>query len=263
MDRLMAIAKKHNLIVIEDCAHAHGGKWNGVGLGAVGDFGSFSFQSSKLMTAGEGGIVLTNSDDFMQKLHSLVNCGRKETGYDRFPGWLLGWNYRISEWAAAVLIAQLESLEERTQLRMKNAAYLTAELRKIDGLSVIERDPRLTSQHHYQYIFKYSPDGFKGLHRNVFLAALYNEGVDFDGPFYVALPGRDIFPVSADFYPAIRERYGDAITEAHAADLPVTNHAATNEAVWVHYPHLMGTTADIDDIITAIRKVQDNVDELL
>ena len=263
MDRIMAIAKKHNLVVIEDCAHSHGGRWNGVGLGAIGDFGSFSFQSSKLMTAGEGGIVLTNSDDYMQKLHSLVNCGRKETGYDKFSGWLLGWNYRISEWSAAVLLAQLESLEERTQLRMKNAAYLTEQLRQIDGINVIERDPRLTAQHHYQYIFKYDPAGFKGVHRNVFLAALYNEGVKLDGPFYEALPGRDIFPVSADFYPAIRERYGDAITAAHAADLTVTNNATDNEAIWMHYPYLMGTHEDIDDIIAAIRKVRENIDELL
>jgi dTDP-4-amino-4,6-dideoxygalactose transaminase len=90
MDRLMDIAAKHNLLVIEDCAHAHGGKWRGKGLGSIGHFGSFSFQSSKLMTSGEGGIVLTNDDEFNQKLHSLVNCGRKEPGYDQFKGWLVG-----------------------------------------------------------------------------------------------------------------------------------------------------------------------------
>ncbi len=263
MDRIMAIAAKHDLVVIEDSAHAHGAKWNGKGLGSIGHFGSFSFQSSKLMTAGEGGLVTTNDDEFNMKLHSLVNCGRKEPGYDKFSGWLLGWNYRISEWSAGVLLAQLEELESRTKLRMENAAYLTEQLRQIDGLEVIERDARLTVQHHYQYIFKFKPEGFKGLHRNQFLQALYAEGVEFDGPFYVALPGREEFSVSADYYPAIRERYGDAITEAHAADCPVTNNAANNEAIWVHYPYLMGTKQDIDDIITAIKKVQDNVDELL
>lgn len=263
MDRLMDIAKKHELLVIEDCAHAHGGKWRGKGLGSIGHFGSFSFQSSKLMTAGEGGIVLTNDDEFNQKLHSLVNCGRKEPGYDGFKGYLVGWNYRISEWQAAVLIAQLESLAERTRLREQNADYLTEQLNRIPGLSTIKRDPRLTPQHHYQYIFKYNPEGFKGLHRDTFLMALMAEGMSFDGDFYEPLPGRDIFPVTADYYPAIRERYGDAITAAHAADLPVTKKATYEEAVWVHYPYLMGTKKDIDDIVEAIRKIQKNVDELL
>ncbi|MDP8225788.1 MAG: DegT/DnrJ/EryC1/StrS family aminotransferase [Candidatus Lernaella stagnicola] len=263
MDRFMEIAAKHNLIIIEDCAHAHGAKWNGVGLGSIGHFGSFSFQSSKLMTSGEGGLVLTNDEEFNMKLHSLVNCGRKESGYSKFDGWLVGWNYRIGEFQAGVLLAQLAALDERTRLRMENAAYFTEQLRQIDGIEVIERDPRLTPQHHYQYIFKFHPEGFKGLHRNQFLQALYAEGVEFDGPFYEAIPGRDEFPVTADYYPAIRERYGEAITEAHAADCPVTQKATFDEAVWVHYPYLMGTKQDIDDIITAIRKIQENVDELL
>lgn len=263
MDRLTAIAKKHNLVLIEDCAHSHGGRWNGKGLGSIGDFGSFSFQSSKLMTSGEGGLVLTNDPMYNQKLLSLVNCGRKDTGYNDFPENLLGWNYRISEFQAAVLIAQLEKLEERTALREKNADYLTAELDKIEGIETIKRDPRLTRQHHYQFIFKYHKEGFKGLPRDKFLAALEAEGADFDGPFYVPLPGRPIFPVQASYYPAIRERYGEAITAEHAADCPETFKAAWEEAVWVHYPYLMGGTEDIDDIIAAIKKVRDNIDELL
>ncbi|NLH50833.1 MAG: DegT/DnrJ/EryC1/StrS family aminotransferase [Myxococcales bacterium] len=263
LDRLTEIAKKHKLALIEDCAHAHGGRWRGKGLGSIGDYGSFSFQSSKLMTAGEGGIVLTNDDLNMQRLHSLVNCGRKETGYNDFPENLVGWNYRISEFQAAVLIAQLEKLEERTARREKNADYLTAELDKIEGLETIKRDQRLTRQHHYQFIFKYHKEGFKGLSRDKFLAALEAEGIEFDGPFYVAIPGRPIFPVTADYYPAIRERYGEAITAEHAADCPVTQKAAWEEAVWVHYPYLMGGQEDIDDIIKAIKKIQENVGELL
>jgi dTDP-4-amino-4,6-dideoxygalactose transaminase len=263
MDRFMEIAAKHNLVVIEDCAHAHGGKWRDKGLGSIGHFGSFSFQSSKLMTSGEGGAVLTNDDEYNMKLHSLVNCGRKEQGFDKFDGWLMGWNYRIGEFQAGVLIAQLEALEERTKLRSANAMYFNEQLRQIEGLEVIERDPRLTEQHHYQFIFKYKKAGFKGLDRMNFLQALYAEGIDFDGPFYVPLQGREEFPATSDYYPALRERYGDAITEAHAADCPVAMKAAFDEAIWVHYPYLMGTKEDIDDIITAIRKIKDNVDELL
>ena len=263
LDRLKQIAAKHNLLLIEDCAHMHGAKWRGQGVGSHGQFGSFSMQSSKLMTAGEGGIVLTSDEMFNQKLHCLVNCGRKEPGYDEFEGWLLGWNYRISEWQAAVLVAQLEKLEERTKLRSENAVYLAAQLDKIEGISTIQVDERITTPGHYQYIFKYDPAGFKGLHRDKFLEAMMSEGLFFDGDFYEPLQGRDIFPVTADYYPAIRERYGEAITAAHAEDCPVTKKAAWEEAVWIHYPYLMGTKEDIDDIVTAIKKIQDNVNELL
>src|SRR6185503_20984755 len=103
MDALMMIAGRRGLTVIEDCAHAHGARWRGRGAGSIGHFGSFSFQTTKLLTAGEGGIVLTNDPTHEMKLQSLVNCGRKETGYDSFEGRLLGHNYRISEWQAAVL----------------------------------------------------------------------------------------------------------------------------------------------------------------
>jgi L-glutamine:scyllo-inosose aminotransferase len=263
LDRLKEIAAKHHLLLIEDCAHMHGAKWRGKGVGSHGDFGSFSMQSSKLMTAGEGGIVITNDDMFNQKLHSLVNCGRKEPGYDEFEGFLLGWNYRLGEFQAAVLIAQLEKLDERTKQRAANAAYFGEQLRKIKGLSVIELDKRTTTPGHYQYIFKYDPAGFKGLHRDKFLEALMMEGFMFDGDFYVPLPGRDIFPVTADYYPAIRERYGEAITAKHADDLPVSKKAAFEESVWVHYPYLMGGKELIDEAIEAIKKIQDNVDELL
>jgi len=263
LDRLKEIAAKHRLILIEDCAHMHGAKWRGKGVGSHGDFGSFSMQSSKLMTSGEGGAVTTNDATFNQKLHSLVNCGRKEPGFDEFEGYLLGWNYRLGEFQAAVLVAQLEKLEEYTKIRAENAAYFTEQLRKIPGLKVIEKDPRITTPGHYQYIFKYDPAGFKGLHRDKFLEALMMEGFIFDGDFYVPLPGRDIFPVSADYYPAIRERYGEAITAKHAEDLPVTKKAAFEEAVWVHYPYLMGGKELIDEAVEAIKKIQANVDELL
>ena len=108
MDRMMDIADRHGIAVIEDCAHAHGGAWRGRGAGSIGDIGSFSFQSSKLMTAGEGGAVITSDNGLMQRCHSIVNCGRKEPGYDTFEGHVLGVNARISEFQAAVLIAQLE-----------------------------------------------------------------------------------------------------------------------------------------------------------
>ncbi len=263
LDRLKDIAQKHNLILVEDCAHMHGGKWRGKGVGSHGDFGSFSMQSSKLMTSGEGGLVTTNDHTFNQKLLSLVNCGRKGPGYDDFAGNLLGWNYRIGEFQAAVLLAQLERLEEATKHRAAMAAYLTAQLDAIDGIATIKYDERTTQPAHYQYIFKYDPAGFKGLHRDKFLEALAAEGMFFDGDFYEPIPGRDIVPLRASEYPMLRARYGDECNASNGGDFPVTRKATFDEAVWMHYPYLMGGKEDIDDIVAAIRKIQDNVDELL
>ncbi len=261
MDALMAIAEKHDLIVVEDCAHMHGAFWRGRGAGSIGHFGSFSFQSSKLMTAGEGGLVTTSNRLFYEKLESLNNCGRKEPGYDHFEGHLFGWNTRMTEWQAAILLAQLERLSEDTDHREQSVLYLEERIAQIPGLSVIGKDERVTKQGAYQFIFKYDKAGMKGVHRDVFLRALAAEGVKLGGDFYIPIYESPLFHVTADEWPAIRARYGDAII-GNRIDCPVATKAAYEEAVWMHYPHLMGSKADLDDIVDAITKVVENLDEL-
>jgi len=264
LDALKRIAKKYSLVLIEDCAHAHGGAWKGKGVGAHGDFGSFSFQSSKLMTAGEGGLVTTNTKHYEMLLQSLVNCGRKDPGYDRYSGRVLGWNYRLSDLQAAVLLAQLARLPKVTAKRQRNALYLTKQLDKIAGITTLKRDQRITTSPHYQYIFKYDPAGFKGLHRDDFLTALAAEGVELDGDFYVPVYENPLFAVTALDWPMIKKRYGDAIPGSRKLPkCPVSTRAAYHEACWLHYPALMGTRADVDDVVAAIRKVQEHVDEIL
>ena len=115
MDRIMEIAKKHNLIVIEDCAHAHGAQWKGQGVGSIGDLGSFSFQSSKLMTSGEGGCITTNDDILRQKVMSLINCGRKGPGYDGYEGQLFTATTGCLA-AKAVLLGQWTALTRSPRL---------------------------------------------------------------------------------------------------------------------------------------------------
>ncbi|RJO68108.1 MAG: DegT/DnrJ/EryC1/StrS family aminotransferase [Myxococcales bacterium] len=262
LDRLLAICKKHKLVLIEDCAHVHGAQWRGKGVGSHGDFGSFSFQSSKLMTAGEGGIVLTSNKLYEEKLQSIVNCGRKGWGYDSFDGWLFGTNARLSEFQAAVLIAQLAKLEKFTLKRQENGAYLTKLLDDIPGLATIKPDKRMTRVTHYQYIFKYDASGFKGLHRDKFLEALAAEGINADGDFYEPIQERPIFAPKLSQYPMLKKRYPKGIN-AKAAHTPVAHKAAYEEAVWLHYPYLMGTKKDVEDIAKAIWKIRDNLGELI
>lgn len=260
MDAIMAIAEKHGLFVIEDCAHMHGAKWRGRGVGSIGHLGSFSFQSSKLMTSGEGGAILTSDPLLEQKCQSLVNCGRKEPGYNDFEGRLFGWNYRIGEFQAAVLRAQLEKLDERTKLRAENAAYLTGKLRGIKGIGIVEKDERITQPGHYQYIFTYD-QSVLGVHRDKFLAACESEGLDMDGVFYLPMFANPLFAAKTDEWPMLRERYGDGIGP-DSADTPVAWKFAGEVGIWMHYPMLMGTKADVDDAVAIIQKVVENIGEL-
>ena len=262
MDRLSAISEAHGLFLVEDCAHAHGARWRERGVGSLGHFGSFSFQSSKLMTAGEGGMILTNDDELAQKCHCLVNCGRKEPGYDSFEGELFGWNNRISDLQAAVLLAQLDKLPALTVRRSENATHLAELLEDVEGITPLPRDERITTQAHYQLILKYDSAAWRGLHRDRFLAALTHEGIDLDGTFYIPIPDSPLFNVTADEWPMIRTRYGDTIRNADIG-CPVATKASYEEAIWMHYPYLMGTREDIEDIVEAIVKIRDNLDEIL
>src|SRR6185295_5718132 len=114
------LAARHDLKLVEDCAHAHGAKWREKGAGSIGDAGSFSMQTSKLMTAGEGGVVTTQNDEVFERCQSYVNCGRASQT-DRFRNRILGFNYRMTEFQAGILLAQLERLPQQTELRALRA----------------------------------------------------------------------------------------------------------------------------------------------
>src|SRR6516162_6683095 len=123
MDEILRIAKAHNLKVIEDCAHAHGGMWRDKGAGSMGDLGAFSFQSSKLITSGEGGAVITNNLEYFERIQSYINAGRASVT-DKFHHRLIGFNYRLGEFQAAVLGPQLDRLPAQSAIRERNMRYL-------------------------------------------------------------------------------------------------------------------------------------------
>ena len=265
LDRLTAICERHDLAMIEDCAHAHGGAWRGQHLGSWGAFGSFSFQVSKLMTSGEGGALITRDDELAARAHWVVNCGRKEPGFDHFPGRRFGINARISEFQAAVLLGQLEMLAKATERRIAAMDYLRKGFEGIDGVEPLPVDPRLTTQHAYQWILRYDAEGFAGVHRDVILEALRAEGLSCDGPFYVPMHQHELFTAESRHWPMLGPRYGAGFGETapqHDLTFPVTERAAYHEAVWMHYPLLMGSRDDLDAIIEAFVKVQRYASEL-
>src|SRR5580693_5125435 len=143
MDEILRIAAKHNLKVIEDCAHAHGGRWKGKGAGSMGDLGAFSFQSSKLITCGEGGAVITNNLEYMEKVHSYINAGRASVT-DEFHHRIIGFNYRLGEFQAAVLGPQLDRLPEQAATREKNMKHFESRLKSTPAIGLLKPEPRIT-----------------------------------------------------------------------------------------------------------------------
>lgn len=256
MDALCGLADTHGLAVIEDCAHAHGAKWQGRGSGSFGRAGAFSLQTTKLLTAGEGGVFVTNDDETAERAETYINCGRASRS-DRFGHRLLGVNYRMTEFQAAVLVGQLEKLPAQTARRAARAERLGRALSEIEGLSLIEPDPRQTTQAIYQYVFRYDSAAFGGSSRDRFVAALEAEGIPCDGLFYEPVYRSSMFTVDPAEFRALAGRLPWAETRC-----PVTERAAYDESVWLPHQLFLGSEKDVDDIVEAIQKIQANVDEL-
>ena len=154
MDKIMEIARKHNLFVIEDCAHAHGGQWDGKGLGSIGDIGSWSLQESKLMTSGEGGAVTTNNEHYWDILGRLSHIGYQrgaKQGEKSTPPemGLICHNYRVTEFQAAILLGQLARLAEDTEKREQAVAFLRENINAIPGVKLQARGRKATRQNYY------------------------------------------------------------------------------------------------------------------
>ena len=261
MDEILRIAAKHNLKVIEDCAHAHGGMWKGKGAGSMGDLGAFSFQSSKLITSGEGGAVITNNLEYMEMVQSYINAGRASVT-DEFHHRIIGFNYRLGEFQAAVLGPQLDRLPKQSKLRDQNMAYLEKRLKGTPGIGLLKPDPRITRRAPYGYVLKYFSDQVKDIPRAAFVAALQLEGISCDGLFYEPVYKSSLFPVKAADVPALswgREKPLDLRT---MYSCPESEKAAYSEAVWFMHQMFLGSTKDVDAIADGIHKVLENIEEV-
>lgn len=260
MDSIMAVARKHRLKVVEDAAQAHGAAWNDRRVGAIGDAGTFSFQSSKNLTAGEGGIVVTNDPEVHARAWSLHNCGRIPEG-EWYEHRTLGWNMRMTEFQGAILLTQMERLEEQMKTREENARYLDKLFSEIEGVTPQKHDPRVTTNAYHLYIVRYSADGLGGLPRAKFLEALTAEGIPCSSG-YVPLYREHLFHVEPDGCPLGCRFYGRKMDYSKVS-CPVAEHACANEALWIFQSVLLGTKDDMNDIAGAVSKVRENVDELL
>ena len=261
MDEILRIAAKHKLKVIEDCAHAHGGMWKGQGAGSMGDLGAFSFQSSKLITSGEGGVVITNNLEYMELVQSYINAGRASLT-DQFHHRIVGFNYRLGEFQAAVLGPQLDRLPEQAKLREANMKHLETRLRGTPGIGLLKPEPRITRLAPYGYVLKYFGAQVKDIPRAAFVAALQLEGIPCDGLFYEPVYRSSLFPVNSTDFPALSWGRDKPLDLRSMYSCPEADRAAYHEAVWFMHQLFLGTEKDVDAIADAIHKVLENIEEL-
>ena len=258
MDRLGEIANRHGLAVIEDAAQAHGARWGGQGVGGIGAMGAFSFQSSKNLNAGEGGIVLTNDDGLAEAARSLADCGHVPSE-PRYNHYRVAGNHRMTEMQGALLLVQMEYLEAQASKRHENGDYLTERFGNIDGILPVSRPAKADRHARHLYLFRYNDEAFRGIPKSRFIEALRAEGIP-------ASPGYSI-PLYKQ--PVFRERnYGIYQSKALSAiefgemNLPVTERACSSESVWFTQNVLLGNRGDMDDIVRAVAKIGDHRDEL-
>jgi dTDP-4-amino-4,6-dideoxygalactose transaminase len=259
MARILDIAGRHGLTVIEDAAHGHGATWHGRKLGSIGEMGCFSFQSSKNLTAGEGGMILTCSGELERLLRAFHTCGR----YPERPWYehhLIGGNYRMTEFQGALLLAQLARLEEQTRVRDENGRHLNVRLSRIPGIRPLTRGHDLTRHSYHLYIFRYDSEAFGGTPRDRFLAALQSEGIPCSGGYATGLYAQPLF-TGRSFGPFGGARRAQDELRYDPAGFPACERACA-EACWLFQPMLLGTREDMEDIVRAVEKIYENRSEL-
>jgi dTDP-4-amino-4,6-dideoxygalactose transaminase len=257
LDALGAIARERSIPIVEDCAHVPGVRWRERGAGTWGAMGCFSFQTTKPMTAGEGGAITTDDPDLEQRCQSLINCGRRRPT-DSFESPLLGANYRMTEWQCGVLLAQLERMPEQIERKSANAARLRAGLDAIAGLRTVARDPRLTREVIYAFVFRVDETAL-GVSRNRFVRALRAEGIPAgvgNDPVYRSA----LFPRESAAYRTACELAG--APNPPAPECPVAERMFEREMVALPHEVLLGDERDVDDIVAAARKIADHASEL-
>ena len=255
MDPINAIAKKHNLAVVEDACQAWLADYKGRKCGTLGDLGCFSFQNSKHIPAGEGGAITGKSDDLLDRCHTFHNCGRAHGTFQGNGYFCRGTNFRMTHYQAAMLRQQLDKLVAETARRQENADHLTARLKAIPGIQPVRLPDRSRAVWHL-YAFRYDPAQFHGLPRDKFIKALRAEGIPcgggyheqyYDGLLDEAINSRGF----KRLFPAERlKAYRDSLENLKG------NKQVCETTVALFHSMLLADRADMDHVIEAIQRVQ-------
>ena len=255
MGKILAIAEKHNVPVIEDACQGHLAEWRGKKLGTLGTVGCFSFQETKNLPAGEAGALVSNREDLIARAYTFRNFGLNPKGGDRYA--VRGTKYRISDFAAAVLMAQLTRLDKVCAIREKHGAYLGEELKKIPGVMPQEHYPESTRQTYYCFGLRYDKERFSGAPREKVIKALNAEGM----PINAGYPPLNKEPFIEDnltsrgFRSVYSKERLDGYRERN--ECPHNDELCATSMYFLQQV-LIGSKSDVDDIVEAFAKVQKN-----
>jgi len=259
LDALVPIVEKHNLVLIEDCAHAQGTAWRGRKVGTFGHFGTFSFQQSKSLASGEGGIVLTNDDKLAEEARLYHNIGRVvgRPGYEHL---VLASNYRLPELSAALLLSQFEGLQEQVERRMRGASFLADELEAIGGIKPLKADSRITQRGYYFMVLRYDQTQFAGVPLRQVIEALRAEGVPCSSGYNVPLYKQPAF--RREHVADLLGRPLEEVPDYPNLFLPVAEHFCAEEQITIPHQLLLADHQDLQQIVAAMAKVKAQAAEL-
>ncbi|MEA2062896.1 MAG: DegT/DnrJ/EryC1/StrS family aminotransferase [Gemmatimonadota bacterium] len=265
MDALNSLAAKHGIVVIEDACQGWGSQYKGRKVGALGLAGAFSFQSSKHITAGEGGLLTTNDEGFAETCASIVNCGRSAGGpwhaHER-----LGGNYRLSEMQAAVILAQLGRYDKLLARRQESWRYLAERLSAIEGIRPLVWPDYVTACSCHFFTMRYDPEAFGGLPKAGFIKALNAEGIKpAHGGYYQPIYKQQLLlEKNVGPYDEItRHKFRGKVIDYADFNCPVTERICATEAVWLLQTLLLADREGLDHIVAAVEKIQQNYTDLL
>jgi perosamine synthetase len=268
MEKIMQIAAKYNLIVVENACLAWLAEINNKKVGTFGNAGCFSFQTSKNIPIGEGGAIVSDDDNFMDRCYSYHNYGNPYGSLTLPSGTtggtvINGTKLRITEYQAAIGLAQMNRLEKQTTIRNDNSEYLRSQLKDIPGIVPYKLNKNVTRISVWKFPFRFKQDEFKGLQREEFIRAMRAEGIP-SSTGYVTQNDR---PYLKNTFESknYRRMYAsedldfDKYLERNRCP---ENDLLCNESVWFSQNMLLGDKNDMNDIVAAVSKVYKDADKI-
>ncbi len=244
MTALSAIAQRHSLKIIEDAAQAHGAEWETGNVGALGDVAGFSFQSSKNIASGEGGVLTTNDDAIIDRARSIYNAGRAPEDGGRWEHPRLGWNIRPTEYQAALLLHRLEGFDYLQTQRANNFERLETLIGRDQALQPLQRHPGVRRHGMYMFAMRYHGERCRGEPLDKIIEALRAEGA----------PVHRLYPATIAGQPIMRELAVRRAQYIRVLPTPIAD-SAIDELVYIAHEIFLGPDADMRDIAAAIAKV--------
>ena len=260
MERFLEMAKKHNLKVIEDACQAHFAVYQGKKAGTIGDSGCFSFQSSKVIACGEGGGIISDDDELMDRCYTVQNHGTSRRGRTE----TIGPKYRMNEFEGAILLGQLPTALKRHRIRNENARYLTSKIKDIPGFTPQKLYPGTTEGSFYLYAMNYDKKELNNTDRVKVIKALAAEGLNLS-PYISNGLHKEPWVDNVLDQKVYQKMYSPQRLEQYKDENKCPNCDVVCEEemlmLWASGP-LLGSREDMDDVVNALAKVYENRDQL-